>query len=130
MILLFAGFLAKEAFDDALVFFHTPSDVLSTRVNAERKMRLGGLVKKGSLKRDGLDAEFAIEDAKDSITVKYSGSLPDLFREGQGVVAEGYYDSNSQIFNAEVVLAKHDENYMPKEVADELKKQGLWRDDS
>src|SRR5438046_7073192 len=92
-------------------------------------MRIGGLVKEGSMSRgEGLAVHFEVTDGKRSVPVAYQGLLPDLFREGQGVVAEGALDGSGTL-RADSVLAKHDETYMPKEVADALKKQGHWKDD-
>ncbi|MES1156118.1 MAG: cytochrome c maturation protein CcmE, partial [Pseudorhodoplanes sp.] len=92
------------------------------------RIRLGGLVQPGTVTRQNLDARFDVTDGKTVMRVSYRGILPDLFREGQGVVAEGTIESPSS-FIADTVLAKHDETYMPKEVADSLKKQGHWKDD-
>jgi cytochrome c-type biogenesis protein CcmE len=90
------------------------------------RIRIGGLVKEGTLRRDGLEARFEVTDGGASLLVVYSGVLPDLFREGQGVVAEGALQTGGT-FRADTVLAKHDENYMPREVVDALKKQGVWQ---
>jgi cytochrome c-type biogenesis protein CcmE len=110
------------------VFFVSPSDLAKQPDNG-RSVRLGGLVKQGSVHRETVDghpvATFAVTDGNASVTVSYSGILPDLFREGQGVVVLGTLQSGG-IFRASEVLAKHDENYMPKEVADALKKSGHW----
>ena len=101
-----------------------------TRIAAGRRFRLGGLVQPGSLVHGGnLAVTFKVADGSATLPVSYRGILPDLFREGQGVVAEGALDA-SGVFRADTVLAKHDERYMPKEVADALKKQGLWNDGS
>ena len=94
-----------------------------------KRFRIGGLVKQGSLVREGLTARFEVTDGGASFPVIYRGLLPDLFREQQGVVAEGAFDA-AGTFRADTVLAKHDERYMPKEVADALKKQGVWREES
>jgi cytochrome c-type biogenesis protein CcmE len=112
---------------DTIVFFHTPKEVIEKQVAAGKRIRLGGLVAEGSLKRgEGLTISFAITDTAKTIPVRYTGILPDLFREGQGVVAEGKLDGNGR-FLADTVLAKHDENYMPPEVAKALKEQGMWQ---
>jgi cytochrome c-type biogenesis protein CcmE len=94
---------------------------------ADKRFRLGGLVEQGSVKKDGLVTDFIVTDLRNSIAVRYTGILPDLFREGQGVVANGRLDAQGR-FIASEVLAKHDENYMPPEVADALKKSGQWND--
>ena len=118
------------AFSDNLVFFYSPSDLKTKAVAADRRVRIGGLVEMQSLSRgpDGRRVSFRVTDGASVLAVVYDGMLPDLFREGQGVVAEGTLDSGG-MFKADSVLAKHDENYMPKEVADALKKQGHWKDD-
>ncbi len=128
-VLGLAAALVLSALKDSIVFFNSPSDVVEKRVAPGTRIRLGGLVQPGSLTRgDNLEARFAVTDGDHTITVRYRGILPDLFREGQGVVTEGKIDA-SGAFEADTVLAKHDENYMPKEVADALKKQGHWKDD-
>jgi cytochrome c-type biogenesis protein CcmE len=114
---------------DSIVFFSTPSTVAEKHISAGTRFRLGGLVQPGSLKRgDDLAVSFSVADGSATLPVAYKGILPDLFREGQGVVAEGALDA-SGVFKADTVLAKHDETYMPKDVADALKKQGHWKDD-
>jgi len=121
--------LVLNALRDSIVFFSTPSMVTEQHIAAGRRFRLGGLVQPGSLVRgDNLSVRFEVADANAKLPVTYKGILPDLFREGQGVVAEGALDA-SGVFRADTVLAKHDEKYMPKEVADALKKQGHWKDD-
>jgi len=122
--------LMLNAFSDNLVFFHTPSDVTAKSFEQDRRFRLGGLVEEESVKKaeDGMTTHFRITDHDNAIKVVFKGSLPDLFREGQGVVAEGKLDA-SGVFLASEVLAKHDENYMPPEVADALKKSGQWKGD-
>lgn len=127
-ILSVALFLVLFALRDTIVFFHTPKDVVEKQIPAGKRIRLGGLVAEGSLKRgEGLTVTFAITDTAKTIPVSYTGILPDLFREGQGVVAEGKLDPAGR-FVADTVLAKHDENYMPPEVAKALKEQGVWND--
>ena len=112
---------------DSIVFFNSPTDLVEKHIAPGERMRLGGLVKEGSLWRgENLALRFALTDGNHEVTVAYRGQLPDLFREGQGVVAEGALDS-SGMFQADTVLAKHDERYMPREVADALKKQGHWQ---
>jgi len=119
--------LVLGALKDAIVFFNSPSDVVEKQIPPGSRIRLGGLVKEGSVKReDNLNVKFAVTDGKNTIQVAYQGLLPDLFREGQGVVTEGALD-RAGTFKADNVLAKHDENYMPKEVAEALKKQGHWK---
>jgi cytochrome c-type biogenesis protein CcmE len=127
-ILGVAAGLILYALSDAIVFFYTPSEVVEKQVGPGQRIRLGGLVEKGSLVR-GSDANvsFVVTDMTKALPVAYRGQLPDLFREGQGVVAEGSLDP-SGIFQADTVLAKHDETYMPKDVADRLKEQGVWRE--
>ena len=127
-ILSIAVFLVVLALRDTIVFFLTPKEVTEKHIPAGKRIRLGGLVALGSLKRGaGTSVEFIITDTAKSIPVNYTGILQDLFREGQGVVAEGKLDAAGH-FRADAILAKHDETYMPKEVADALKKQGHWKD--
>ena len=121
--------LMLNALRDSIVFFNSPSDVVEKHVAAGTRIRLGGLVKDGSLVRgDNMSVRFEVTDGKNGIPVNYQGALPDLFREGQGVVAEGALDASGN-FRADSILAKHDEKYMPKEVADALKRSGHWKDD-
>jgi cytochrome c-type biogenesis protein CcmE len=128
-VLAVAVALMLNAFRDSIVFFNSPSDVVEKHVTPGTRIRLGGLVKTGSLVRnDSLKVRFEVTDGSRDVAVAYQGVLPDLFREGQGVVAEGALDG-AGVFNADTVLAKHDETYMPKEVADALKKSGHWKDD-
>jgi cytochrome c-type biogenesis protein CcmE len=128
-ILAVAAALVLNAMRDSIVFFSTPAMVAEKHVAVGKRFRLGGLVEKGSLVHgDNLAVSFKVSDGNAELPVSYTGILPDLFREGQGVVAEGALDS-SGVFRADTVLAKHDETYMPREVADALKKQGLWKDD-
>ena len=129
VVLAIALGLVLFALRDTIVFFNSPSDVISKAVKPGTRLRLGGLVAPGSVVRDDeLDMHFQVTDGNQSIRVAYHGLLPDLFREGQGVVAEGTLEPGGN-FRADTVLAKHDENYMPKEVADALKKQGHWKDE-
>jgi cytochrome c-type biogenesis protein CcmE len=126
-VLGLAAGLVLYALNDAIVFFNSPTDVLEKHIAAGSRVRLGGLVKPGSLARgDNLNVRFEVTDGNKSVPVSYTGILPDLFREGQGVVTEGALDA-SGTFKADSVLAKHDETYMPREVADALKKQGHWK---
>jgi cytochrome c-type biogenesis protein CcmE len=128
-VLAIAVALMLNAFRDSIVFFNSPSDVMEKHVGPGVRIRLGGLVKDGSLVRgDGLRVRFDVTDGKNEIPVTYKGVLPDLFREGQGVVAEGELDGSGS-FDADTILAKHDATYMPKEVVDALKKSGHWKDD-
>lgn len=116
-ILSVAVLLVMTAMRDNIVFFHTPTEVITGKVVSDSQIRIGGLVEKGSLKRqaNGVDFTFQVTDGAQSLPVSYTGILPDLFREGQGVVAEGQYREGA--FQASTILAKHDENYMPREAA-------------
>lgn len=125
-ILGLAAALALSALRDNIVFFHSPTEIAAKKVEPGARIRLGGLVKQGSVKREGLQARFEVTDGNASLPVLYVGVLPDLFREGQGVVAEGAMEPGGT-FRADTVLAKHDENYMPREVVDALKQQGVWQ---
>jgi cytochrome c-type biogenesis protein CcmE len=126
-VLAIALALVLNALRDSIVFFNSPTDLVEKHVKLGQRMRIGGLVKEGTLARgDNLAVRFEITDGTTTVPVNYRGLLPDLFREGQGVVAEGALDGTGS-FRADSVLAKHDENYMPKEVADALKKQGHWK---
>ena len=119
--------LVLTAISDSLVYFYSPTDIVSQRIPEGRRMRIGGLVEEGSVKKDGKLVTFKITDITNTVPVAYSGIVPDLFREGQGVVVEGRVEKDG-LFHASEVLAKHDEKYMPKEVADALKKSGQWND--
>jgi cytochrome c-type biogenesis protein CcmE len=128
-VLAVAVLLVLFALKDSIVFFNSPTDVVEKHVAPGARIRLGGLVAPGSLsKGEALAVRFQVTDGNHAIAVTYQGVLPDLFREGQGVVAEGMLDG-AGVFKADNVLAKHDETYMPKEVADALKKQGHWKDE-
>lgn len=128
-VLSIAIALVLTAMRDSIVFFNSPTDVVEKQVAPGTRFRLGGLVQQGSVRRsNNLAMRFAVTDGNKAIPVAYQGILPDLFSEGQGVVAEGVLDPTG-LFRADTVLAKHDETYMPKEVADALKKQGYWKDD-
>ena len=120
--------LVLNAFSDNLVFFVSPSELAQKHVAAGRRIRIGGLVEEGSIRREdgGTKIHFRVTDRVNSVDVVYTGLLPDLFREGQGVVAEGRLDQGG-VFVASEVLAKHDEKYMPPEVVEALKKAGQWR---
>ena len=127
-VLAVAVALVLGALRDSIVFFNSPSDVVEKHVAAGTRIRLGGLVKDGSLTRgNDLKVHFEVTDGSRELPVNYQGVLPDLFREGQGVVAEGTLEGAGQ-FKADTILAKHDENYMPKEVAAALKRQGHWKE--
>ena len=112
--LVIATALVLNAFQDNLVFFFTPAQVIAGEAPKERTFRVGGMVQTGSVQRDGLTVNFVVTDSVQTVSVLYTGILPDLFSEGKGVVAQGKLDGNGQ-FRAEQVLAKHDENYMPRE---------------
>jgi cytochrome c-type biogenesis protein CcmE len=123
-----ASALVLSALSDSVAFFVTPSDIATGKVDADRRFRLGGLVVDGSVERgadDGL-VQFRLTDQAHEVPVRYRGILPDLFREGQGIVAQGVLGADG-VFTASEVLAKHDENYMPPEVADALKQAGVWQ---
>ncbi|MFN4210018.1 MAG: cytochrome c maturation protein CcmE [Devosia sp.] len=126
LVLALATTLVLVALRDQIVFFYSPSDVIAREVAAGQPIRLGGLVKDGSWIRDGQDNSFVVTDGAQEVAARYTGILPDLFREGQGVVAEGSLGPDGS-FIATNVLAKHDENYIPKEVVDALKASGEWR---
>ena len=124
-----AAFLVLSAFNDNLVFFYSPTDLKTKSVPLERQLRIGGLVEEHSVMRaaDGKTITFHVTDGANTVAVTYTGGLPDLFREGQGVVAEGMMQRDG-VFHAANVLAKHDEKYMPPEVAEALKKSGHWQE--
>jgi cytochrome c-type biogenesis protein CcmE len=126
-VLALAAGLVLFALSDRIVFFYTPAEIAEKGVTPGTRLRLGGLVAEGSIEReaDG-SVRFAVTDTVDTIAVVYRGILPDLFREGQGVVAEGVLTAAGM--TADHVLAKHDENYMPREVADALKERGVWNE--
>ena len=126
-VLAIAGGLVLFALKDSIVFFHSPSDVVEKGIQPGTRFRLGGLVEKGSVTRgDGLSVTFSVTDGAMSRKVVYNKILPDLFREEQGVVTEGRLNA-AGVFEADSVLAKHDETYMLPEVAAALKKQGVWK---
>jgi len=127
-VLAIAVALVLVSLKDSIVFFNSPTDVAEKHLAPGTRMRIGGLVKPGSLERsDNLRIRFAVTDGNHDVTVRYQGIVPDLFREGQGVVAEGKLEPDG-IFTADTVLAKHDERYMPREVVDALKKSGRWQE--
>lgn len=124
-VLAMAAGLVLYAIRDTIVFFYTPSEIAEKGVSPGTRIRLGGMVEQGSWKKsDGARNQFVVTDTIKTIAVTYVGLVPDLFREGQGVVAEGVIDASGG-FTADTVLAKHDENYMPREVADSLKAKGV-----
>jgi cytochrome c-type biogenesis protein CcmE len=121
-----AVILVLSALEDSVVFFHTPSEVAEKQISTDQRLRIGGLVEEGSVQRGpGAEVRFRVTDLANSVGVSYTGILPDLFREGQGIVVEGRI--RNHVLIADQVLAKHDEKYMPPEVADALKKSGQWR---
>ncbi len=120
--------LVLYALEDTIVFFYTPSEVAEKSIKPGQRFRLGGLVAEGTVVRgQGTAVTFTVTDTEKTLPVKFEGILPDLFREGQGVVAEGALNA-AGTFDADTVLAKHDETYMPREVADALKKKGVWQE--
>ena len=122
-------FLVLKSLEDNIVYFYSPTDInekiLSNNIDLSKKIRIGGLVKENSILKEGKKISFKIYDGIDEILVIYNGILPDLFREEQGIVALGKIENKN--FSAIEILAKHDENYMPKEVSDMLKKNGKWK---
>ena len=134
IIILTLGLATKlilMALEDNIVYFYSPNDLIEKfgdTKNIQNKIRIGGLVLESSIKKEGEKTSFMITDRKKEVKVVFKGPLPDLFREGQGIVAEGMFQNNN--FIASEVLAKHDENYMPPEVADALKKNNVWKGDS
>ena len=134
IIILTLGLATKlilMALEDNIVYFYTPNDLIKKfgdTQNIQNKIRIGGLVLESSIKKEGEKTIFMITDRKKEVKVLFKGPLPDLFREGQGIVAEGMFQKNN--FIASEVLAKHDENYMPPEVADALKKNNVWKGDT
>ena len=127
-VLALAVGLMLYGLSGSIVFFNSPTDVAEKHLAPGTRIRLGGLVETGSVQRgDNLAVRFKVTDGKSAIAVSYQGILPDLFREGQGVVTEGVVEPGGT-FKADSVLAKHDERYMPKEVADALKKSGHWKE--
>lgn len=122
-----AAALVLTALNDNLVFFYSPTQVAEKNIGADRRFRLGGLVEQGSVEKDGQIVRFTVTDTNKTVKVSYRGILPDLFREGQGVIAEGSIGPDG-VFTAREILAKHDENYMPPEVAKALKESGQWKD--
>jgi cytochrome c-type biogenesis protein CcmE len=129
-VLAFAVALVLSSLRQSIVFFNSPTDIAENRSAPGTRVRLGGMVKVGSLERgDNLLVRFEVTDGNKDIPVSYHGIVPDLFREGQGVVTEGHIEPGGT-FVADTVLAKHDEKYMPREVVETLKKQGHWQETS
>jgi cytochrome c-type biogenesis protein CcmE len=127
-VLAIAVGLVLNALNGSIVFFNSPTDIKEKQIAAGTRIRVGGLVKDGSVQRgDNLRIRFEVTDGKSDVPVKFQGIVPDLFREGQGVVAEGKLEPGG-VLDADTVLAKHDERYMPKEVVDALKKSGRWEE--
>ncbi|MEL6476750.1 MAG: cytochrome c maturation protein CcmE [Pseudomonadota bacterium] len=127
VLLAASAVLVSVAFRDAIVFFFSPTELMAEERRPDQLLRVGGLVVEGSWQRgSGETNVFEVTDGNGVVEIAFTGVLPDLFREGQGIVAEGYLKGGR--FEASEVLAKHDENYMPKEVADALKEQGHFRD--
>ena len=123
-----AAGVALYALNDSIVFFLSPAEVVAKGVHPGARLRVGGLVKSGTLvKSPGENVAFVVTDGSEDLKVAYQGLLPDLFREGQGVVAEGVLEPSGEL-RAETILAKHDERYMPREVVEALKKQGRWQE--
>jgi cytochrome c-type biogenesis protein CcmE len=123
-----AAALVLTALEDSIVFFYSPTDLVEKKAPTDQRLRVGGIVKEGSVEKskDGVTTVFTVTDTANTVQISFRGVLPDLFREGQGIVAEGKFQE-SGTFTADEVLAKHDENYMPPEVADALKKAGHWK---
>ena len=127
-VLAIAVALVLGSLRESIVFFNSPTDNAEKKTAPGKRVRLGGLVKTGSVERgDNLQIHFKVTDGNKDIPVNYRGIVPDLFREGQGVIAEGHIEPGGT-FVADTVLAKHDENYMPREVVEALKKQGHWQE--
>ena len=126
-VLAIAAALVLSAMSDSIVFFNSPTDIAEKHIAPGTRIRVGGLVKPGSVQRgENLNIRFEVTDGKHDVTVRYQGIVPDLFREGQGVVTEGKLEAGG--IAADMVLAKHDERYMPREVSDALKKAGRWEE--
>lgn len=125
VVLAIAVGLMLMAFSQDIRFFRTPADLTEQEITSGARFRLGGLVEEGSVTREGSELHFTVTDTIKTVNVVFEGIAPDLFREGQGVVAEGRFGPDG-VFCADNVLAKHDENYVPKDLADSLKKKGVW----
>ncbi|MBW8639452.1 cytochrome c maturation protein CcmE [Hoeflea sp. WL0058] len=123
-----AVLLVMFALSSQIAYFQSPTDIAEGAAPPNQRIRLGGLVVDGSVNQgEGAEVSFGVTDTANTVEVVYNGILPDLFREGQGVVVEGIFEAGNPVFLADSVLAKHDETYMPKEVADSLKEQGVWQ---
>ena len=118
-------YFVLKALDKNIDLYLTPTDVIESNYEMNNQFKLGGMVKEGSVKKTDLEVEFIVTDFNEEILIIYQGILPNLFKENSGVVASGSLDGN--IFKAKEILAKHDENYMPREIADSLKEQGVWQ---
>lgn len=125
IVLALAAALTLSALRDSITFFASPSELSVNPPPPGKRLRIGGLVKEGSIVREGVLVRFEVTDGAKTVPVRYQGMLPDLFREKQGVVAEGTFEEG--VFVARTILAKHDENYMPREVVDALKDKGVWK---
>ena len=126
-VLAIAAALVLNALSGSIVFFNSPTDIVEKHIPPGTRIRVGGLVKPGSVQRgENLNIRFEVTDGKHDVPVRYQGIVPDLFREGQGVVTEGKLENGGIV--ADMVLAKHDERYMPREVVDALKKSGRWEE--
>ena len=125
IVLTLAALLTLSALRDSITFFASPSELAENPPPPGKRLRIGGLVKEGSISKEGVLVRFEVTDGAKSVPVRYQGMLPDLFREKQGVVAEGTFEDG--VFSARTILAKHDENYMPREVVDALKDKGVWK---
>ncbi|MGD9650537.1 MAG: cytochrome c maturation protein CcmE [Dongiaceae bacterium] len=126
LVLAIAAAMALYAMQEHMLFFRTPSQLSEYPIPQDKSFRIGGLVKEGSVEKSGTQVNFVVTDLSGELKVRYDGLLPDLFREGQGVVALGKLNGEG-VFIASQILAKHDENYMPPEVAESLKKSGRWK---
>ncbi len=123
-----AVLLVMFALSSQVAYFQSPTDIAEGSVPPQQRIRLGGLVVEGSVIHGaGSEVSFGVTDTANTVEIAYDGILPDLFREGQGVVVEGTFEAGDPVFRADSVLAKHDETYMPKEVADTLREQGVWQ---
>lgn len=125
IVLALAALLTLSALRDTITFFASPSELADNPPPPGKRLRIGGLVKEGSIAKEGVIVRFEVTDGAKSVPVRYQGMLPDLFREKQGVVAEGTFEDGT--FVARTILAKHDETYMPREVVDALKDKGVWK---
>jgi cytochrome c-type biogenesis protein CcmE len=125
VVLALAVGLTLSALRDSISYFASPSELVQNPPPPGKRLRIGGLVKEGSIVKEGLLVRFDVTDGAQTVPVRYEGILPDLFREKQGVVAEGVFESG--VFLARTILAKHDEYYMPREVVDALKDKGVWK---